>query len=193
MKKVGYARVSTDEQDTAAQVNALEKYGCSPIYKENKSGGKAGRWERPELHKALDSLEKGDTFVCWKLDRLSRSLSDLLHLLEQIKKAGATFESLTEHIETKSAAGELMMNMLGSFAQFERSMIKERTKLGIARARAEGKWGNAKFKLTPTQQKAAISMIERGEKSQSEVAELFNVHRSTICRLAAERRVLERV
>ena len=188
--EIGYARVSTDDQDTAAQVSALEAYGCTTIYKENKSGGKAGRWDRPELHKALDSLNRGDTFVVWKLDRLSRSLSDLLHLLSQIKDSGATFESLTEHIETRSAAGELMMNMLACFAQFERQMIKERTKLGIARARAEGRWGNAKFALSPIQQKEALRMVHEG-RSQSEVAKLFGIHRSTLWRLLSERRVLK--
>jgi DNA invertase Pin-like site-specific DNA recombinase len=115
--------------------------------------------------------------------------SDLLHLLAQIKNAGATFESLTEHIETKSAAGELMMNMLACFAQFERQMTKERTKLGIARARAEGRWGNAKFALTPIQQKEALRTEGR---SQAEIAKLFGVHRSTLWRLMSERRVLER-
>ena len=117
----------------------------------------------------LDSLGPADTFVVWKLDRLSRSLSDLLHLLSQIKNSGATFESLAEQIETRSAAGELMMNMLACFAQFERQMIKERTKLGIARARAEGRWGNAKFALSPIQQKEALRMVHEGG-SQSEVA-----------------------
>jgi DNA invertase Pin-like site-specific DNA recombinase len=190
--RIGYARVSTDEQDTAAQVSALEAYGCTTIYRENKSGGKAGRrWDRPDLHKALDSLGPDDTFVVWKLDRLSRSLSDLLHLLAQIKNAGASFESLTEHIETKSAAGVLMMNMLACFAQFERQMIKERTKLGIARARAEGRWGNAKFALTPIQQKEALQMVAEG-RSQAEVAKLFGIQRSTLWRLLSERRVLER-
>jgi DNA invertase Pin-like site-specific DNA recombinase len=189
--RIGYARVSTDEQDAAAQVSALEAHGCATIYKENKSGGKAGRWDRPELRKALDSLNRGDTFVVWKLDRLSRSLSDLLHLLSQIKDSGATFESLTEHIETRSAAGELMMNMLACFAQFERQMIKERTKLGIARARAEGRWGNAKFALSPIQQKEALRMVHEG-RSQSEVAKLFGIHRSTLWRLLSERWVLER-
>src|SRR5260370_17984846 len=148
--RIGYGRVSTSEQDTAAQVSALNGSGCEIIFTENKSGGKAGRWDRPELHKALDSLGPGDTFVVWKLDRLSRSLSDLMHLLAQIKNAGATFESLTEHIETKSAAGELMMNMLACFAQFERQMIKGRTNLRIARARAGGRWGNAKGALPPS-------------------------------------------
>jgi DNA invertase Pin-like site-specific DNA recombinase len=190
--KIGYARVSTDDQDTAAQVSALEKYGCSTIYKENKSGGKAGRWDRPELHKALDNLGAGDTFVVWKLDRLSRSVSDLIDLLIKIKNTGATFESLTERIETASAAGELMMHMLASFAQFERSMIRERTKLGIARAREAGTWNSAKIKLNTNQQKEAVRMVKSGEKSQAEVAKLFNVHRATICRLIQERRVLAR-
>jgi DNA invertase Pin-like site-specific DNA recombinase len=188
---IGYARVSSDEQDTAIQVEALEKYGCQKIYEENKSGGTAARWDRPKLHEALESLWEGDTFVVWKLDRLSRSLSDLLHLLSQIEKAGATFESLTERIETKSPSGRLMMQMLGCFAEFERSMIRERTKLGIARARAEGRWGNAKCKLSPAQQKEAREMLKSG-RSQVEVAALFNVHRSTICRLASETRVLAR-
>ena len=129
------------------------------------------------MHEALKSLREGDTFVVWKLDRLSRSLSDLLHILTQIKNAGAAFESVTERIETKSPVGKLMIQMLGCFAEFERSMIRERTKIGIARARAEGRWGNAKFKLSPAQKKEAIKMVRSGEKSQTEVAGLFEVHR----------------
>src|SRR5260370_11224017 len=140
--RIGYGRVSTSEQDTAAQVSALNGSGCEIIFTENKSGGKAGRWDRPELHKALDSLGPGDTFVVWKLDRLSRSLSDLMHLLAQIKNAGATFESLTEHIETKSAAGEIMMNMLACFAQLERQMIDERPRVGTVRDTADIRCGN---------------------------------------------------
>jgi hypothetical protein len=93
---IGYARVSTDEQRTAAQVEALEKAGCEIIYRENKSGGKAGRWDRPELHKALERIAKGDVLVVWKLDRLSRSLGDLLNILVQLEQAGAGFKSLTE-------------------------------------------------------------------------------------------------
>src|SRR5258708_38175929 len=97
---IGYARVSTDDQSTAAQVEALDKRGCEPIYKESKSGGKAGRWDRPVLHKAIDQLREGDTFVVWKLDRLSRSLMDLLHILKQLNDKGAYFErSRTQRAE----------------------------------------------------------------------------------------------
>jgi DNA invertase Pin-like site-specific DNA recombinase len=116
---------------------------------------------------------------------------DLLHILKQLNDKGAYFESLTESINTKSPAGMMMMQMLGSFAEFERAMLKERTSLGLARARAAGRIGGARFKLSPVQQKEAISMV-KGGKTQVEVAELFNVDRSTISRLVSERRVLER-
>jgi DNA invertase Pin-like site-specific DNA recombinase len=188
MKLIGYARVSTDEQSTAAQVERLQAAGCKQIYKENASGG---RWERPELHKLLDRIRNDDVLVVWKLDRLSRSLSDLLHILKKLDDAGAGFRSLTEAIDTTTPAGRMMMQMLGSFAEFERAMLRERTKLGLARARAAGRVGGAQSKLSPAGQKQAISMYTGG-KTQTEVAEFFNVHRSTISRLVSERRVLER-
>jgi DNA invertase Pin-like site-specific DNA recombinase len=189
---IGYARVSTDEQSTAAQVEQLEAFGCQRIYKENASGGKAGRWDRPELHKALESMWEGDTFVVWKLDRLSRSLADLLHILKQLKDKGSHFRSLTEAIETQSPAGCALMQMLGVFAEFERAMIRERTKLGLARARAQGRVGGPRFKLSPAQQQAAVDMMNAGDKTHRDVAKLFNVDRSTISRLMSERRVLAR-
>jgi DNA invertase Pin-like site-specific DNA recombinase len=188
MNMVGYARVSTDDQSTVAQVERLQAAGCQNIYKENASGG---RWDRPELHKLLGRLGKGDVLVVWKLDRLSRSLSDLLNILTKLDHVGADFKSLTESIDTTSAAGRMMMQMLGSFAEFERAMLRERTKLGLARARAAGRKGGARSKLSLAGQKEAIAMMAGG-KTQSEVAEFFNVHRSTISRLMSERRVLER-
>jgi DNA invertase Pin-like site-specific DNA recombinase len=188
MHMVGYARVSTDDQSTVAQVEKLAAAGCEKIYKEKASGG---RWERPELHGLLDSLGPGDVLVVWKLDRLSRSLSDLLNILTRLDQIGAGFKSLTESIDTTSPAGRMMMQMLGSFAEFERAMLRERTKLGLARARAAGRRGGAQSKLSPAGQKEAISMVNAG-KTQTEIAEFFNVHRSTISRLVSERRVLER-
>src|SRR5580692_1424242 len=162
---IGYARVSTDDQSTAAQVEQLEVFGCERIYKENKSGGKAGRWDRPKLNEAMDSLLPGDTLVVWKLDRLSRSLSDLLHILKQLKDKGAHFRSLTEAIETESPHGRMVMQMLGVFAEFERAIIRERTKIGLARARAQGRRvGGPRFKLSPDQQQAAIDMMANGDK-----------------------------
>jgi DNA invertase Pin-like site-specific DNA recombinase len=188
MKLVGYARVSTDDQSTAAQVERLQAAGCQVIFKENASGG---RWDREELHKLLDHLATGDVLVVWKLDRLSRSLSDLLHILKKIEDAGAGFRSLTEAIDTTTAAGRMMMQMLGAVAEFERAMLRERTKLGLARARAAGRKGGARLKLSLAGQQDAISQVKAG-KTQTEVAEFFNVHRSTISRLMSERRVPER-
>jgi DNA invertase Pin-like site-specific DNA recombinase len=188
MNMIGYARVSTGDQNTAAQVEKLQAAGCTAIYKENASGG---RWDRPELHKLMDRIGNGDVLVVWKLDRLSRSLSDLLHILKKLDDAGAGFRSLTEAIDTTTPAGRMMMQMLGSFAEFERAMLRERTKLGLARARAAGRKGGARFKLTPAQQKEAFAMVEAG-RTQTEVAELFRVDRSTISRLVSERRVLDR-
>ena len=190
---IGYARVSTDDQSTAAQVEELKRAGCDPIYKENASGGRAGHKDRPELHKALSKLGKDDVLVVWKLDRLSRSLGDLLNILVQLEQRGIGFKSLTESIDTTTPVGRMLAGVLGSFAQFEREMLKERTKLGLARARAAGRKGGARFKLSPAQQKEALHMMNGGGgKTQAEVAELFNVNRSTISRLVSERRVLAR-
>jgi DNA invertase Pin-like site-specific DNA recombinase len=130
--QIGYARVSTDDQDTAAQVAALKAAGCERTYREKASGG---RWDRPELHRVLDQPRKGDVLVVWKLDRLSRSLRDLLTLMERLGEAGAGFRSLTEAIDTTTPAGRMMMQMVGAFAEFERAMRRERTKVGLDAAR----------------------------------------------------------
>jgi DNA invertase Pin-like site-specific DNA recombinase len=177
---IGYARVSTDDQHTENQIEQLKKAGCERIYEEHASGG---RWDRPQLQDCLKHIRGNDTLVVWKLDRLTRSLSDLLRILAKVDEAGAGFNSLTESIDTTQPAGRLLMNMLGSFNQFEREIIKERTKLGLARARANGRIGGGRYKLSATQQSEAIKMIRVGEKSQAEIAELFNVDRSTISRM----------
>src|SRR6266446_9086415 len=112
---IGDARVSKiDQQDTRAQVKALKEAGCKRIFEESASGG---RWDRPELHRALDQLREGDVLVVWKLDRLSRSLKDLLHILEKINDAGAGFRSITENVDTTSAPGRMMLQMIGAFAE----------------------------------------------------------------------------
>ena len=169
-------------------IDQLKKAGCERIYEEHASGG---RWDRTELQDCLKHIGKGDTLVVWKLDRLTRSLSDLLRILAKVDEAGAGFKSLTESIDTTQPAGRLMMNMLGSFNQFEREIIKERTKLGLMRARANDRIGGGRYKLSATQQAEAIKMIRIGEKSQAEIAELFNVDRSTISRMMKEVREKE--
>ena len=125
---IGYARVSRAEgQDLTPQVSALEAAGCRRIHEERASGG---RWDRPELTRLLGRLTAGDVLVVWKLDRLSRSLKDLLLILERISAVGAGFRSLTESIDTTVPAGRMMMQMLGAFAEYEREMVKERTQAG---------------------------------------------------------------
>jgi DNA invertase Pin-like site-specific DNA recombinase len=177
----GYARVSKlDEQDTLTQENTLKAAGVEKIFKEKAFGG---RWNRPELHRMLDQVRKGDVIVVWKLDRLSRSLKDLLHIMEKIQTADAGFRSLTEHIDTTTPAGRMLMQMVGSFAEFERSMIRERTRAGLATAREQGRIGGRRPKLNGQQKAEAIEMINSGRKTASQAARIFNVHPATICRL----------
>jgi DNA invertase Pin-like site-specific DNA recombinase len=178
---IGYARVSRQNvQDTKAQVDALKKAGIEKLYEEIASGG---RWDRPELHRMLDHLRENDVVVVWKLDRLSRSLRDLLHIMEKIESMDAGFKSLTESIDTTSPAGRMMMQMVGSFAEFERAMIRERTKAGLKVAREQGRLGGRKPKLNKHQQKEIIEMVTSGNKTASQTARLFDVHPSTVSRL----------
>lgn len=178
---IGYARVSKlDEQDTLTQENSFKAAGVQKIFKEAASGG---RWDRPELHRMLDQIRDGDVVVVWKLDRLSRSLKDLLHIMEKIQSVGAGFKSLTEHIDTTTPAGRMLMQMVGSFAEFERAMIRERTRAGLDTARAQGRIGGRKPKLNKQQKSTIIEMVKSGKKSASETARIFNVHPATISRL----------
>ncbi len=185
--KFGYARISTQEQDTQAQVAALKSAKCESISTEQASGG---RWDRPELHRLLEQLRSGDTVVVWKLDRLSRSLKDLLTILEKIESVGATFLSLTESIDTSTPAGRMMMQIVGSFAEFERAMLRERTKNGLDAARKEGRIGGRRPKLTKQQQDEIVSLVSTGKKTGADAARLFQVHPSTVTRLIARNRVI---
>ena len=182
---IGYARVSTHDQETAAQVAALKAAGCERIFHEKASGG---RWDRPELHKLLDHLRSGDVLVVWKLDRLSRSLRDVLALMEQVQDAKAGFRSLTEAVDTTTPAGRMMMQMVGAFAEFERAMLRERTKAGLESARSEGRIGGRRPKLRPQQQQEIVRMVTTGKKTAADAARLFNVHPATISRLLAQTR-----
>ena len=179
----GYARVSTNEQDTAAQVSALRSAGCEKIFREKASGG---RWDRPELHRLLDQLRKGDVLVVWRLDRLSRSLRDVLVIMERIQEAKAGFKSLTESIDTTTAAGRMMMQMVGAFAEFERAMLRERTRSGLDAARKRGRIGGRRPKLKPHQQDEIVAMVSKGTKTAADAARLFNVHPATVSRLLAK-------
>ena len=180
--KIGYARVSTTDQDTAAQIEALNGAGVEKVFHEKASGG---RFDRPELQKMLGHFREGDVLVVWKLDRLSRSLRDLLTILEKLDEIGVGFRSLTESIDTTTPAGRMMMQMVGVFAEFEREMIRERTRKGLERAKSKGVKLGRKSKLSAEQREKALEMLKGGEVG-TVVAKVFNVHPATICRLKKE-------
>ena len=183
---VGYARVSKgDEQTNALQVRALKGAGCRRLFEEAASGG---RWDRPELHRLLDQLREGDVVVVWKLDRLSRSLKDVLHIMERIAAAGAGFRSLTEAIDTTTPAGRMMMQMVAAFAEFERAMIRERTSAGLAAARAEGRVGGRRKKLDAAKRREIVESVLSGRKSGAEMARLYGVSPPTVSRIVGQHR-----
>nr|MBF0683706.1 recombinase family protein [Pseudomonas sp.] len=144
MTLIGYARVSTDEQDTSAQRRELRANGCSVIYEDKASGGSR---ERPSLSRALARVRQGDTLLVVRIDRLARSLSHLLEVVEALRAKGAFFRSIHDPIDTSSAQGMLMTQMLGAFAEFERALIRERTRAGLKAAMERGaKPGNPKMR-----------------------------------------------
>lgn len=168
---VGYARVSTIDQDTALQRDALAAHGVGCVYVESGSG--VG--PRPQLQIALSRLGRGDTLVVWKLDRVARSLSDLLAIQTRLKGVGACIRSLTELLDTTSPFGEFTFQVLGAVAQLERSMIRERVMAGQAAARARGKNWFKPRSIPDADMPEIVSMWRGGVYLQSELAELWGV------------------
>ncbi len=168
---VGYARVSTQDQHTALQRDALKAHGVGCIYVESGSG--VG--PRPQLQIALSKLRRGDTLVVWKLDRVARSLSDLMAIQGRLKGVGATIRSLTEPLDTTSPLGEFTFQVLGAVAQLERSMIRERVMAGQAAARARGKtWGRVRS-LADDDVRGIVALWRGGVWTQAQLAELWGV------------------
>ena len=179
---VGYARVSARDQDLAGQVADLEAAGCAKVYREKISGAKT---DRPELGKLMRRLEEGDTVIVTRLDRLGRSTRDLLNLLAEISDRGATFRSLKDTwADTSTMHGRLLVTVLGSLAEFERELIRERTGEGRKRAKARGVRFGRPQKLTPHQRREILDRIAAGE-IQADLARTYNVGEATISRLAA--------
>jgi DNA invertase Pin-like site-specific DNA recombinase len=177
---VGYARVSTDGQSVADQVAALKAAGAAKVYSEKMSGARS---DRPQLTKAIEGLASGDTLIVTRLDRLARSTRDLLNVLATVADQGASFKSLADTwIDTSSPTGKLMLTVLGGLAEFERSLIKARCDVGIARARANGVRFGRKPKLNVYQRQEAIRRRDAGE-PQSAIARTFGVDQSTVSRL----------
>ncbi len=173
---IGYARVSTTEQNTVVQFDAFLKAGISNVYEEKRSAVK----KRPVLDQVMRMLGPGDTLVVYKMDRLARSLIHLLSLLEVLRQRGAGFRSLTEPIETETPAGRLFMQMLGSFAEFERSLIRERCVAGQVAARARGQvWGRPRA-LKPEDERLVVEMYRSGWYTVDVIASMLGVSRGAV-------------
>jgi len=182
-QRIGYARVSTDDQNLDLQFDALHKAGIGDdcLYSDTASGKDA---ERKELAACLKALREGDTLVVWRLDRLGRSLPDLVRIVGELEQKGVSFESLTEKIETSSAAGKLVFHVFAALAEFERNLIRERTRAGLVAARARGRAGGRKPKLTETQIKEINEMVDAQKLPIGRIAELYGVSRTTIYKVA---------
>lgn len=178
--KIGYARVSTDEQNLDLQRAALESAGCARIFEDHGISGSAAR--RPGLGEAMAALSEGDVLAVWKLDRLGRSLSHLVGVLDDLGKRGVGFASITEHIDTTTAGGRLVFHMMAALAEFERSVIVERTKAGMSAAKRRGKRLGRPTKLTDEHLDHARALLASGEHTRRSVAALLGVNESTLRR-----------
>ncbi|MBJ7353767.1 MAG: recombinase family protein [Thermoleophilaceae bacterium] len=187
---IGYARVSTLDQDPALQLDALNEAGCSRIFEDRASGSLA---TRPELAKALDHLRAGDTLVVWRLDRLGRSLKDLVRIVEDLAEREIGFCSLHESIDTTSPTGKLTFHLFGALAEFERDLIRERTSAGLAAARSRGRIGGRPTVMTPKKLEMAKSMLAAknadgsSEHTVDDIASTIGVSRATVYRALREK------
>jgi DNA invertase Pin-like site-specific DNA recombinase len=177
--RIGYARVSTDDQTLDLQRDALKRAKCRHTYEEQASGKNTAR---PELDGCLKALRKGDTLVVWRLDRLGRSLRDLIQLTQDLQGRGIGLESLTEKIDTVSTTGKLVFHVFAALAEFERNLIRERTLAGLKAARARGRSGGRPKKLSPKELKAIRTLLRSNEVPVQDIAAQFNVNRSTLYR-----------
>ena len=181
--KIGYARVSTSDQNLDLQTDALKAAGCEKIFSDR--GVSGAKTERPGLDKALGQLRKGDILVIWKLDRLGRSLSHLLSIIEDLKQKGVDFASVQDGFDTSTASGKMVFSVIGAMAEYERNLIRERTTAGLAVARARGRVGGRPKSLDESQVKVAIALAEAGELTVKEICEQAGCSRSTYYRQVA--------
>lgn len=178
--KIGYARVSTQDQDLSLQLDALQSSGCGKIYKEKITGATR---ERPELKKLLDQLREGDTVVIWKLDRLARSLKDLVNLVNEIQDKGGALHSLNDQIDTTTPHGKFTFHVFAALAEFERDIIRERTKAGLTAARARGRVGGRPKGLSKKAQHTAIiaeKLYQERELTVKEICDQLSISRGTL-------------
>lgn len=184
--KIGYARVSTDDQNLDLQRDALAVTGCERIYEEHLSGKNT---QRPELEQCLKTLRKGDTLTVWRLDRLGRSLIDLVNIVNELEQLGVAFESIHEKIDTSSSTGKLVFHLFASLAEFERNVIRDRTNAGLTAARSRGRVGGRPQALTEKEKDMVCLLMADTNNKPSDVAKQFNTSVSTVRRVVRERKV----
>ena len=174
---IGYARVSTVDQDPSLQLDALRAAGCDKLYEERASGARA---DRPVLAEAMEFAREGDTLVVWRLDRFGRSLKDLIQKVEALRARGIGFRSLAESVDTTTAGGQLIFHVFGALAEFERELIRERTMAGLAAARARGRKGGRPPKMTKQKVKQASLLLSDPTTDVRAVCETLGVSKSTL-------------
>lgn len=177
MSLIGYARVSTADQTAQLQLDALHAAGCIKIFSEEASGAKV---DRSQLMAARDYLRPGDTLIVWKLDRLARSLTQLIETIDGIHQAGCGFRSLTETIDTTTPSGKLVFHIFGALTEFERSIIRERTLAGLASARLRGRKGGRPSAMTVQKLSVAKALIRDGQLTIKEIAEQIGLSDATL-------------
>ena len=181
--KIGYARVSTLEQNLDLQLDALEKVGCEKIITDEISGSVA---DRPGLSKLKETLREGDTVVVWRLDRLGRSLKHLIEWINELKALGVGFESLQESINTTTSTGQLIFHIFGALAEFERNLIRERTKAGLAAARARGRLGGRPKQLELSKRQLVAKLYKSREHTVQEICQLMGISKPTLYKYVRE-------
>lgn len=181
--KIGYARVSTDEQITDLQTDALNRAGCKVIYTEHASGKNT---DRPELKACLRSMREGDTLIVWRLDRLGRSLSDLITIVTSLEKLGVVFQSLNESIDTSTPTGRFSFHLFSAMAEFERNINRERTNAGLQSARARGRVGGRPKKVSDSDKRMISALLADKANDPREIAKKFKISKSTLYRVARE-------
>lgn len=181
---IGYARVSTHEQNLDLQIDALRRHGCEKIFTEKTSGGKV---LRQGLEETLEYIREGDTLVVWKLDRLGRSLKHLIEIVNDLNEKGIQFHSLQENIDTNSSGGKLIFYVFGALAEFERENIRERTKAGLIASRARGRLGGRPRAMDERKLKMAQSLMKDPNYSVKEICETLQVSKATLYRYLSKR------
>ncbi len=174
---IGYARISTNEQNLDLQKDALEKAGCEKIHVEKASGKSSNR---PELGKAMNYLREGDTLVVWRLDQQGRSMKHLMELITQLEEKGIGFRSLTEAMDTTTSGGKLIFHIFGALAEFERNLIRERTQAGLEAARARGRKGGRPLSLDAKKAELAVKLYQEKEHSIKEICQIMRISKPTL-------------